>query len=231
MCQVSQAMNPVKRLLRPIYAPPLRKLRNRAAMKKQQAHIRAQVAACASANTPLKIIIGAGNTRYPGWIATDIPALHVLKEAHWALLFQPASIHNMLAEHVFEHMTAAELSQFLRLARRYLAQGGRIRLAVPDGLHPDATYIDHVRPGGIGEGADDHKTLYTHDMMAKVLRACGYEFQLLEYFDAAGEFHQAPWQAHDGFISRSAGHDKRNQAGQLRYTSLIVDCWIQAASE
>lgn len=218
-------MNPVKRLLRPLYAPLVRKYRNHAKLKNQQGIIRAGVIECTTSGKPLKIIIGAGDTRYENWIATDIPAFHVLKHEHWALFFQPASINRMLAEHVFEHLTVDELGQFLRLARLYMAQSGRIRLAVPDGNHPDANYIEHVRPGGIGEGADDHKVLYTSEMIVNVLQECGYEFQLLEYFDASGAFNREPWHADDGFIGRSAAHDQRNGDGKLTYTSLIVDCW------
>ncbi len=224
-------MSQAKRLLRPLYAPLLRKYRNHMELKKQQGIIRAGVEQCARSGKPLKVIIGAGATRYEDWIATDIPAFHVLKHAHWALLFQPGSINRMLAEHVFEHLTVEELSQFLRLARLYLAQGGRIRLAVPDGNHPDAHYIEHVRPGGTGEGADDHKTLYTSEKIVKVFHECGYEYQLLEYFDASGEFHRQPWHANDGFISRSAAHDARNVDGKLLYTSLIVDCWSRQTAE
>lgn len=215
----------IKRLLRPLYAPLLRRYRNHAKLKIRQQAIRDSVKACVAAGKPLKIIIGAGDTRYDGWIVTDIPAFHVLKREHWALLFQPASITRMLAEHVFEHLTIDELGQFLRLARIYLSEGGRIRLAVPDGNHPDHHYIEHVRPGGTGEGADDHKVLYTSDVIVDALRACNYDFQLLEYFDASGAFHRELWHAEDGFIGRSATHDKRNVDGKLVYTSLIVDCW------
>ena len=218
-------MNSVKSLLRPLYAPFVRSYRNHAKMKKQQQDIRASVHDCAASSRPINIIIGAGETRYDGWLATDIPAFHVLKHEHWALLFQPGSINRMLAEHVFEHLTIDELGQFLRLARIYLSAGGRIRLAVPDGNHPDANYIKHVRPGGIGEGADDHKVLYTSDKIVKVFQKSDYDFQLLEFFDASGVFHREQWHAEAGFVGRSASNDERNVDGKLVYTSLIVDCW------
>ncbi|MCY4071329.1 MAG: hypothetical protein OXG60_08510 [Chloroflexi bacterium] len=224
-------MNSVKRLLRPLYAPLVRKYRNHAKLKNQQRVIRAGVNECTRSGKPLKVIIGAGDTGYENWVATDIPAFHVLKHEHWALLFQPASINRMLAEHVFEHLTVDELGQFLRLARLYIAKDGRIRLAVPDGNHPDANYIEHVRPGGIGEGADDHKVLYNSEKIAHILRECGYEFQLLEYFDASGVLHRESWHAEDGFIGRSAAHDERNVGGKLIYTSLIVDCWPRQYGE
>ncbi len=48
-------------------------------------------------------------------------------------------------------------------------------------------------------------------------------FNLLEYFDEAGNFHRSPWDASDGFVARSADYDPRNKEKPLSYTSLIVD--------
>ncbi len=220
-------MNPMKRMLRPLYAPLVRAYRRRAALRQARTAIRTQVEEMRGSGQALKVIIGAGSTRYEGWIATDIPAFDILKHEHWARLFQPNSIDRMLAEHVFEHLTAEQFQDVLRIARIYLADGGRIRIAVPDGYHPNPDYIQHVRPGGLGEGADDHKVLYTCDLMGDLLAAQGYDVQLLEYYDAAGEFHHRAWQAADGFVRRSAWHDSRNAVGQLVYTSLIVDCWVR----
>ena len=115
----------------------------------------------------------------------------------------------------------------MRIARIYLSDDGCIRIAIPDGYHPDASYIEHVRPGGIGVGADDHKVLYTCDSISNLLSAQGYDFELLEFFDAEGQFHQVEWQAEDGFVQRSSQHDKRNVNGELAYTSLIVDFWVK----
>ena len=132
----------------------------------------------------------------------------------------------MNAEHVFEHLTTEQFGDFLANARLYLAPTGRIRIAVPDGNHADPAYIDRVRPGGAGVGADDHKVLYTCGLVAELLGKGGYQFELLEYFDEAGTFHKRPWNAADGFVSRSAEHDRRNADGALNYTSLIFDCWL-----
>lgn len=216
----------LKRLFRPIYAPGLRRLRRLRDLQRERARIRGQVQLATSESRPVKIIIGAGQTRYPGWIATDMPAFNILRHRDWARLFPPRSIDRMLAEHVFEHLTKDQFASVLACASQYLSPGGRIRLAVPDGNHPDSDYIAQVQPGGKGLGAADHKTLYTCGMISDVLRAQGFECEFLEYFDETGRFHQADWSAGDGFIGRSAGHDQRNQAGQLNYTSLIVDCWL-----
>lgn len=220
-------MNLVKQLLRPIYAPLLTKYRHQAHLKQQQETIRTQVQAVQQSKHPLNVMIGSGITNYDGWVTTDIPAFDILRHEHWAVLFQPDSINRMLAEHVFEHLTMIQFQDFLRIARIYLADGGRIRIAIPDGYHPDPTYIEHVRPGGIGVGADDHKVLYTCDLMAELLTAQGYGYQFLEYFDSEGVFHQMEWDIDDGFIQRSAQYDKRNMDGKLDYTSLIVDFWVK----
>lgn len=217
----------VKRWVRPLYAPLLRGLRRRQHLLREQRRIHDAVRRAMQSASPVNIVIGAGQTRLEDWISTDVPAFDVRRSDHWRKLFPPASIDRMLAEHVFEHLTSDELARFLETAGQYLAPGGRVRIAVPDGYHPSADYINSVRPGGIGVGAGDHKMLYTCDLIGELMRKQDYQFELLEYFDAAGQFHQSGWSAHDGFVSRSADHDARNADGQLNYTSLIVDCWRQ----
>ena len=215
----------VKRFLRPIYAPILRRFRRGQALRRDQSRIREEVLRTRGGGRPVKIIIGAGQTLYDGWIATDVPAFDVRTREDWERLFPPQSIDRLLAEHVFEHLTVAEFAEFLVCARKHLSASGRIRIAVPDGHHPDSDYIERVRPGGSGLGAYDHKVLYTSDLMADLLRGQGYQYELLEYFDAGGRFHRRPWNAEDGYVGRSADHDRRNKDGQLRFTSLIIDCW------
>ncbi|MYD10788.1 MAG: hypothetical protein F4X02_12190 [Chloroflexi bacterium] len=173
----------------------------------------------------VKIIIGAGQTASESWIATDVPAFDIRKRDHWRALFPPAAMDRILAEHVFEHLTREEMSTFLEIAREFLAPDGRVRIAVPDGCHPDADYINSVKPGGTGVGASDHKMLYTFELIGDLMQEQGWRFELLEYFDEAGKFHQREWSIDDGFVGRSADHDERNAEGRLNYTSLIVDCW------
>ena len=215
----------VRRLLRPLYAPLVRYWRHRRHLLRERRRIRAAVRRKLESGRAVKIIIGAGQTRLEGWITTDVPAFDVRKRGHWRALFPPAAIDRMLAEHVFEHLTREDLSKFLNIASEYLAPGGRVRIAVPDGCHPDADYIRSVAPGGTGVGASDHKSLYTYDLIGELLQEQDFKFELFEYFDAAGQFHQREWREDDGFVSRSADHDERNADGRLNYTSLIVDCW------
>ncbi len=218
-------MQRVKLIFRPLYAPFVRLMRNHAAVAAERRRIRQAVAQALANDAPLKVIVGAGDKHQRGWINSDLPAFDVLEARHWRSLFPPHSIERLLAEHVFEHLSAAQFAQFLQLAPRYLAPGARIRIAVPDGNHPDQDYIERVRPGGSGIGAHDHKLLYTKSLARQLLEAAGYRYEFLEYFDEAGLFHQRQWQAADGFVSRSAAHDRRNAGGKLNYTSLIFDCW------
>lgn len=124
---------------------------------------------------------------------------------------------------------------FVRTVRPFLSEQGFIRIAVPDGFHPDPSYIEYVRPGGSGCGAADHRVLYNHTTIAGILSEEHYDHKLLEYFDQGGQFHRSAWQEGDGFIERSADHDPRNSGeNPLAYTSLIVDvrpCICQQTSK
>ena len=104
-----------------------------------------------------------------------------------------------------------------------MAPGGTLRIAVPDGYHPDKDYIDWVKVGGNGFGADDHKILYNYYIMKTKLEKVGFKVELLEYWDENGVFHFTDWSSEAGFIRRSKNNDERNQSGKLKYTSLIVD--------
>lgn len=215
-----------KTLVRPLYAPILRRARRRAALRAERRRIREAVDQARQRGDPVKVILGAGDKAQVAWVATDIPAFNVLQAGHWQGLFPPRSINRLLAEHVFEHLTTEQFCRFLDIARNYLTADGRIRIAVPDGNHPDPEYIERVRPGGRGIGADDHQVLFTCRLFTELLDQCGYHYAFLEAFDEAGAFHKQPWSAGDGFVSRSADHDRRNADGELRYTSIIVDCWL-----
>lgn len=176
-----------------------------------------------------KVILGAGYSPMEGWYATDIEFLNLLKEEDWRSYFDPGSIDAMLAEHVWEHLTPTDGKLAAEMCFRYLRPGGYLRLAVPDGWHPDPSYIEYVRPGGAGVGADDHKVLYTQQSMDAMLRSAGFEPKWLEFFDADHQFQYTEWDPADGMVHRSKRFDTRNNGGNLAYTSLIVDAIKPAA--
>jgi predicted SAM-dependent methyltransferase len=171
----------------------------------------------------IKIVIGASLTKYSGWVPTEMNFLNLLKEEDWKFAFRKNSISAILAEHVWEHLTQEEGLLAVKRCHDYLMPGGHLRIAVPDGFHPEKAYIEYVRPGGHGAGADDHKVLYNFISLSKQLEEVGFEVRLLEWFDGNGQFHYQEWNPNDGMVVRSSRFDERNADGKLNYTSLIID--------
>jgi predicted SAM-dependent methyltransferase len=173
---------------------------------------------------PVKIIIGSSGTIYPGWIQTEVEFLNLLVDSDWERCFGDVRIDAMLAEHVWEHLNRSDGQKAAEQCFAYLKPGGYLRIAIPDGYHPDPKYIEHVRIGGSGPGADDHKMLYTTQSVLEVFSGVGFEVEFLENFDENGQFHEQAWNPEDGHIQRSRRFDSRNNGGQLlAYTSLIFD--------
>ena len=198
-----------------------------------QRRLRAEAAHRAASHEPIRLVIGAAaplpyvgppGSSFAGWLCTSVSTLDALEANDWRNIFRPASVSTILAEHVIEHWTMDQFGSFLGIARSFLSPGGFIRIAVPDGLHPDAAYIESVKPGGIGPGADDHRVLYNYQTLSRLVSDKGFQCNLLEYFDEEGQFHPSAWNAEAGFVERSEQHDPRNQERPLAYTSLIVDC-------
>jgi len=193
-------------------------------MRRLSAKILSKFTRFSSTHEPIKIVIGAAGIFEPGWTATEIEQLNVLKPADWRRMFKRrGSISAILAEHVWEHLSEEEGREAARQCYQYLKPGGFLRVAVPDGFHPDPAYIDYVKPGGYGAGADDHRVLYNWCSLKKVFEDAGFEVELLEYFDASGRFHCANWDPADGKIMRSSRFDERNFDRPLAYTSTILD--------
>lgn len=172
---------------------------------------------------PTRIVVGAGHTEYEGWLSTNIDTLDLRSEEDWKKQVGETRLDRVLAEHVWEHLTPADGITALKHIADHLKPGGIVRIAVPDGNHPDREYIEHVRPGGKGAGADDHKILYTVAILDGAMREAGLVPTVLEYWDEKGEFHAIDWDPADGMIRRSLRFDPRNAGGRPVYTSLIVD--------
>lgn len=170
-----------------------------------------------------RIVIGSGGIESEGWVSTDQDILNLLHESAWASLLQTESLDAILAEHVWEHLSPDEAIAAGKTCFRYLKPGGRLRVAVPDGLHPDPVYVERVRPGGSGPGADDHKVLYTYAAFRDLFEEIGFDVVLYEYFDESGRFHFRDWDAADGLIRRSKRYDPRNSGDRLAYTSIVLD--------
>lgn len=172
---------------------------------------------------PLRLVIGASRIHDPGWIGTDIEYLNLLAPSDWDAFFRKSSIDAILAEHVWEHLTIDEGLSAAACCFEYLKPGGYVRAAVPDGFCPDKDYVNFVTVGGSGPGSFDHKVLYNYLSFADIFHRAGFRVDLLEYYDAKGEFHFTDWDPEAGRILRSRRFDERNRDGKLKYTSLILD--------
>ena len=170
-----------------------------------------------------RILLGAGPTKIRGWLATDTPTLDITRRADFLRYWNPSTRDTFLAEHVWEHLTPEQALTALANCLEFLRPGGHLRLAVPDGLHPDPAYVAAVIPDGPTAAAHDHQVLYDYRSLSVLLQRAGFAVRLLEYWDEHGVFHQTDWSVRDGLIHRCAKLDSRNQGGRLAYTSLIVD--------
>ncbi|MZP43008.1 methyltransferase domain-containing protein [Heliobacterium gestii] len=144
--------------------------------------------------------------------------LDITSSEQWRKYFAEGSIDAVMAEHVWEHMTKEEGQVAAQNCYNFLKPGGYLRVAVPDGYHPNKEYIQAV-----DVGKDEHQCLYTYDEFCKIFLRSGFAVKLLEYWDENGEFHYRDWDCQDGMIHRSRRFDRRNVDGRLGYTSIIVD--------
>lgn len=167
---------------------------------------------------PLNIVVGSSSVFSQGWIPTDIEYLNLLKPSDWERYFKKNKIDVILAEHVWEHLSLDDGLIAARQCYSYLKSGGNLRVAVPDGNHPDLDYIKHV-----DVGSDDHKVLYDYKTFCKLFEKAGFSVELLEYFDEHHKFHFNEWDTDKGKIHRSKRFDKRNADDNLNYTSIILD--------
>lgn len=207
-------MNSVKKILIGVYLKLLGKDQKSRNLKRLKDQIK---------EGSLKLVLGSSGIFQEGWVGTDIDTLDMLKKSNWNRLFKPGTVEFMLAEHVWEHLTPYQANTALSNCFHFLKKGGHFRIAVPDGFHPDPSYINYVKPGGHGAGADDHKILYNYISLKKIFEEVGFTVKLLEYFDEEGRFHYSEWKVEDGLVNRSKRFDKRNVNGALNYTSLILD--------
>lgn len=175
-------------------------------------------------NNMTKLHVGCGRKQYRTWINTNKDTLDITDENSWIKNnIQYNSVNRILAEHVFEHLNDKDRISTINNFKKFIHTDGLIRIAVPDGYHPNSDYIKRVDVGGPGASAHDHKFLYNHKTLIQLFELNGFKGDLLEYFDENGQFHFKEWSVEDGFIKRSSRYDRRNKNHKLTYTSLIID--------
>jgi predicted SAM-dependent methyltransferase len=116
----------------------------------------------ASRRVKMKLILGAGQTSFEGWISTQETDLDLLNRNDFEKNYKENSIDAMLAEHVWEHMTKEEGIVAATNCYDYLKEGGYLRVAVPDLNFRNESYQNMVKVGG--PGPIDHPA-YTHKIV------------------------------------------------------------------
>ena len=174
----------------------------------------------------MKVIIGAGKTAYEGWKSTQENELDLLNRADFERMFAEEKPSAFLAEHVWEHMTFDDGCIAAQNCYDFLADGGYIRVAVPDANFRNEWYQGIVQVGGNGDPnhpAYTHKIVYDYKTLCAAFEKAGFVVDLLEYCDENGTFHYKYWNELDGKIGRSLRFDTRNKDGKLGMVSIIID--------
>lgn len=179
-----------------------------------------------SSDKVVRIIIGAGDQHWPGWIPTQKEKLDLLNPEDWENSFRYRRADVFLCEHVWEHLTKEEGLFAAKICFKWLKPGGYLRCAVPDANFPDREYQLAARVGGPGpkdHKAAGHKIVYDYLLFSDVFKQAGFDVDLLEYCDEHGRFHYNQWSPEDGPVYRSLLIDHRNQGADIKSVSLILD--------
>jgi SAM-dependent methyltransferase len=166
---------------------------------------------------PLRLHIGSGNVRLPGWTNVDVqplPGVDVIADVTRGLEFSGAEA--VFSEHFLEHLALDDALGFLLEAHRVLAAGGWLRLSTPN---LDWVWLTHYRLEGEPAAKSAaalalnrafrgwrHQFLWNREILAEALAACGFEavrwprrgeselplFRGLEVHDTYGDAEELP---------------------------------------
>lgn len=174
---------------------------------------------------PIKLIIGASGTSQQNFISTNFNTINLLDSNTWKKYFSENSIDNILAEHVWEHLTLEEGTLAIQTCLNYLKIGGNLRIAVPDSYHPSSTYREMCKPRGSGVGAKDHKIFYNIDLMDKLLQSFNdfIEISYKEYYSKENILFTDYLEENKGKILRTEQNKRKIDNSHYYYSSLILD--------
>lgn len=186
----------------------------------------------------LRLHIGSGNVRLPGWTNVDaqrLPGVDVVADVTRGLDFAGAEA--VFSEHFLEHLAVDGALRFLLEVHRVLADGGWVRLTTPN---LDWVWLTHYRLKG--EAAERreaalainrafrgwrHQFLWNREMLAEALAACGFEevrwcrrgeseltlFRGLERHDTYGDSEEMP---HILIVEARKGEPRPDRLRELR---------------
>lgn len=183
-----------------------------------------------NSSSKIRVVIGSGGVFEKGWIPTNIETIDISNEKNWRKYFKENSIDIILAEHVWEHLTLEKSIISAKIIFKYLKPGGYMRIAVPDGYHPDPDYINKVNVTEDVielQNPDSHKVLYNYMSLEEIFVKAGFKVHLLEYYDETGFFNYKEWDKDGGIIYRSSRYKfLRPDISILKmpnFSSLIAD--------
>ena len=139
---------------------------------------------------PLRLHLGAGTHRLPGWVNVDVVGMG--PDLHWDLRkrlpFPDGAAQAVFLEHVLEHFDLVSGLDLLDECRRVLAPGGIVRVGVPDfgryleSYAGDGEFVERLRPGrptrllAVGEVAlqHGHRSVWDAETLELVLTEAGF---------------------------------------------------------
>jgi SAM-dependent methyltransferase len=180
---------------------------------------------------PLRVEIGGGEFPSAGYIHVDADrrSRHLEHVAHsWKLPFPDASVHELLAIHVLEHVHPGSIHRTLREWRRILAPGGYAEIHVPDASTILPAYLaaptdqkwellvpifgttsdpaaPRRGPGSVGRKPavallDHHNIIYDFELLRHVLLRAGFD-RVEDVSDTVTDRHTETWRDSD-LVSR-----------------------------
>jgi len=181
-------------------------------------------------NKKVKIILGAALTNQNGWLSTNEEWLDISNYKDWFRLFRGKQlVKRALAEHVFEHLSKEEMKNAFKLIYEHLCEEGTLRIAVPDGNHPDQTYRKNTGINGIGPDAADHKQFLSYETLENELKNVGFKCFHMQGYNSKGNLIVNELPSELGFIIRSRTNKNRSFSKIWGFvdsqTSLIVDAY------
>jgi predicted SAM-dependent methyltransferase len=150
----------------------------------------------------LRLHLGCGESRAPGWTNVDLTGGDVRLNLAWALPFGDASVSWVYSAHTLEHLDFhAAAPRLLQEIRRVLVPGGTARLAVPD-------LEAYTREYAAGNDAFFRE----YDRKRPEFgRAAGYRTNLSKVMLMAGSVARSGW-----FFEHKMGYDFDTLADLLR---------------
>jgi ADP-heptose:LPS heptosyltransferase/predicted SAM-dependent methyltransferase/glycosyltransferase involved in cell wall biosynthesis len=143
---------------------------------------------------PFRIELGSGRHPHPGYLhldtMPDAPSLDLLHDVGEPLPFPDASVQEVLANHVLEHLSWRVVPDFVRELHRVLLPGGRALLRTPNLEFVARRYLERAPTP---EHPDDEA--YIRARFGEVTPSLWAVLKLFSGQNYPGNFHFACWDA------------------------------------